>query len=143
MLLKKKSNQWSYKLAHFVTYIVPHFVTKTIEGQLDFPSPRSFFPKSSDQHFEITILISIDERSSNHASGDNTALQVPRDRAISYEICVVFTYSICYWEVNRYFWRRVIFLWGRIFCGEIFKGRIFNEEGSFQGWIFKGKLHTG
>ena len=106
--------------------------------------PRFFFPNSSDQKFEIAILISIVERSINHASGDDTNLQVPGESVVSFEICPVFTYSIYYWEVKTFFGEGD-FSVGKIFCrrgrGGVSNRRIYRGEGSFRGWTFKGKLY--
>ena len=117
-----------------------HFGNKTIRGQLDLlPSHAPFFPKFSDQNFEIAIWISIVETSNNHASGDDTALQVFGGRVVSYEIFWLFTCGICYWEFNSHSEERVIFLRGELF--PLFM--TFHEERCFWGWTFKGKLYTG
>ena len=130
-------NQWSYKIGRGlaqaeITILAAHFVNKTIRGQLDLvPSHAPFFPKFSDQNFEIAIWISIVETSNNHASGDDTALQVFGGRVVSYEIFWLFTYSICYWEFNSHSEERVIFLRGELFprgdfsWGEMFLGMNF------------------
>ena len=55
-----------------------------------FTPPVLLFPKTSNQSFEIAILISIIERS----SGDDMILLVLGEKILSYEICLVFTYGV-------------------------------------------------
>ena len=56
--------------------------------------------------------------------------------SLSYKICPLFTYSICYWEVCIHFLDG-----GGIFCWwDSSKGVIFHVEGSIQGVSFSGEI---
>jgi len=78
-------------------------------------------------------LFNIVEKPSNYAFGDNMTHHSPWG---SYKICLLFTYSICYWEASIHFPG----------AGDEFytMGRIFHGEGSLQGVNFSGEiLHRG
>ena len=64
-----------------------------------------FLPNLSDQNFETAVLISIVERSNILPLGMTRPCKSLEKMVISYEICLVFAYSICYWEVVLLFAR--------------------------------------
>ena len=64
----------------------------------------------------------------------------PGERAVSYAICPLFTYSIFHWDIYEFFWGgfstevgrdflRESFPWGIMFAGEIPK------ENFLHGWL--------
>ena len=65
--------KWKLKI------LVPFVSDQKIGGQLG-PLPRSFSPKSPDQNFEIAILFSIVEISSNYSFEDDLILHSPRGK---------------------------------------------------------------
>ena len=58
------------------------------------PLSRPFFPKSPGQNFYMTILFSIVEIPNNYIFEDDLIPHSPRGRAASYELCLLFTYSL-------------------------------------------------
>jgi hypothetical protein len=78
-------------------------------------------------------LFSIVERYNRYVFGDHMPLRTTRGRASSYEICPLFTYSICYREVYRLFPKEEGDLLGRIIYGEKFP----------LGWKFLGVNFSG
>ena len=76
------------------------------------PSHAHFFPKSSDQNFEIAILFSMVENMIKMSFRMTWSPKVPRGRAESYELYSMLTYSIGYWEVYRLFQRRFFLVGG-------------------------------
>ena len=110
------------KLKNLVSFISD----QKIGGQLA-PVPRPFFLKAVWSKFWDSIWIDM-------SSEMTWPLRTTRGRAASYEICPLFTYSICYWEVYRHFPREegdllgMDFLWGEfpigmeVSGGELFRG---------------------
>jgi len=79
--------------------LVPFLSDQKIGRQGTLPIlPPLFLPKSSDQNFEVPILLIIVERPNYHALGYNMTPPpiAPGERSLSYKICPLFTHSICY-----------------------------------------------
>ena len=105
--------------------------------------PMLLFLKFIESYFEIPILIIKVETSSNHASRDDTTLQVQVEKVVNYEFWPVFTYSISYWEVNRHFWRSVFFCgWNFLWGGGYFPRGEFSVEKEVSKMNFQKELHT-
>ena len=79
------STKWSYNVAGglILTEIksssVPFLSNQKIGGHLGH-LPRSFFPKSTDQNFEITTLFSIVEKHNDYVFGADLLPDSPRGR---------------------------------------------------------------
>ena len=102
---------------------------KKIGGQLD-PPPRPFFPKSSDQNFEIAVLFSIIHFVSPYPMGKSF---------FSYGIHPFFTHCICFGKF-AYIFRmkaRVDYLF------EDFSRWNFSMGMEIPGVNFSGKFYTG
>ena len=115
-------------------------MTKKIGGQLG-PLTRHFFPKPSDQNFEIAILFSIVETPKNMSLEITWPPKAPGEGSLSYKICLLSTYSICYWKVCVHCW---VGREGQIFCWGILHGENSPWRGKFPwGWTFNGKFYVG
>jgi len=66
-------------------------------------------------------LISIVEKSSNHVAGDDTALQVPGEIVVCYEVCPVFNPVFVIGKYKNIFGGVGIFLWGKLSAGDFFR----------------------
>ena len=94
-----------------------------IGGQLC-PLPRSFFPKSTDQIFEIAILFSIVDNLNKYVFGMTYSPKTPRGGAASYKLWPVFIYSNGYCEVYKRFSGGLFWVGGGGgLCGRIFLWR--------------------
>ena len=103
------------------------------------PHHAPFSPKLSNRNCEIAILFEIVKRQSNYVYGDKMISHSPwGPGSVNLQICPLFTYSICYWEVNKRFW-------GDFLLKGFSKGRNFCEEETFgEGGFFPGEiLHLG
>ena len=84
------------------------------------------------------------ERPNNYVFGNNMTPppKAPGGRSLSYKICALFMYSICYWEV----W--IHFLSGKgktnFFLGRLSSGENFPSRGKFPGGeLFGGNCMLG
>ena len=90
-----------------------------IVGYLGAPSHIGFFPKSTDQNFEIAILFYIVENHNNYVFGDDLLPHSPWEglQVTNFDQC--FTYSNGYWEVYRRFQGDSFGLGGGLRGGEL------------------------
>ena len=93
-----------------------------MDGHLG-PLPRSFFPESTDQNFEIAILFSIVEKHNNYVFGADLLPHQSQGGAASYKLWPAFTYSNGYLEVYRPFQGDIFWVGGGLRGG--LRGRIF------------------
>ena len=114
------------------------------------PPTVIFFPKSTDQNFEIAILFNIVENHNYYVFGDDLLPTVPGGGAASYKLCPMFTYSNGYWEVYRRFQgdsfglgvglRKGGYVGGSFLGGICYGVEKFNEKGTgFSSIIIKKK----
>ena len=96
------------------------------------PPTLIFFPKSTDQNFEIPILFRIIENHNNYVFGDDLSPTVPGGGAARHKLWPMFTYSNGYWEVYRRY-QGDFFGLGVEFRGGGYMG------GSFLGGVFHGE----
>ena len=128
---------WEDSFERKLKVIVSFLSDWIIGGQLS-PLPRSFFPKSSDQNFEIAILFKTVEKFNNYVFEDDLIPHSPGGTTASYKLSLLFTYSISYWEVYRHFQVGFFSGWGggggsegEVYVGGSYHGRSLGECASF------------
>ena len=104
------------------------------------PPTLIFFPKSTDQNFEIAILFSKVENHNNYVFGDDLLPHNPWGKGCKLQLWPVFTYSNGYWEVYRRFQgdficlgvglKRGNYVGGSFLGGICHGGRKFNDKGA-------------